>query len=35
MINFEFIDILINLKENENILKINDIFDWNIYNKSL
>ena len=31
MINFEIIDTLINLKENENILKINDIFYWNIY----
>ena len=31
MINFEVIDILINLKENENILKILDIFYWNIY----
>ena len=33
MINFEFIDILKNLKENENILKINNIFYWNIYEK--
>ena len=31
MINFDIIDILINLKENENILKILDIFYWNIY----
>ena len=31
MINFEVIDILINLKENENILKIINIFYWNIY----
>ena len=31
MINFEIIDILINLKENENILKINDIFYWKLY----
>ena len=29
MINFEFIDILKNLKENENILKIIEIFYWN------
>ena len=33
MINFEIIDILTNLKENENILKINNIFNWNIYQK--
>ena len=33
MINFEIINILINLKENENILKINDIFYWIIYKK--
>ena len=31
MINFEIIDVLINLKENENILKILDIFYWKIY----
>ena len=31
MINFDFIEILINLKENENILKINNIFVWNIF----
>ena len=28
MIHFDVIDILINLKENENILKMLDIFDW-------
>ena len=28
MINFEIINILINLQENENILKIIDIFYW-------
>ena len=33
MINFEVIQILINLKENENILKILDIFYWKIYLK--
>ena len=33
MINFEVIDKLINLDENENILKINDIFYWKIYKK--
>ena len=33
MINFDVIDILINLKENENILKIFDIFYWKIYLK--
>ena len=33
MINFDVIDILINLKENENILKIIDIFYWKIYKK--
>ena len=33
MINFEVIDILINLNENENILKILYIFYWNIYKK--
>ena len=31
MINFEIIEILINLDENENILKIYDIFYWKIY----
>ena len=31
MIHFDVIDILINLKENENILKIIDIFYWKIY----
>ena len=33
MINFEIIDVLINLKENDNILKILDIFYWKIYKK--
>ena len=33
MINFEIIDILTNLDENENILKINNIFYWIIYKK--
>ena len=33
MINFEIIDTLINLEENENILKILDIFYWKIYLK--
>ena len=33
MINFEIIDILINLNENENILKIINIFYWKIYKK--
>ena len=33
MINFEIIDVLINLNENENILKILDIFYWRIYEK--
>ena len=33
MINFEVIDILINLQENENILKIYNIFYWIIYKK--
>ena len=31
MINFEVIEILINLNENENILKIINIFYWKIY----
>ena len=31
MINFDFIDILINLKEYENILKIIEIFYWKVY----
>ena len=31
MINFEIIEILINLQENENILKIINIFYWKIY----
>ena len=31
MINFEIIDVLKNLEENENILKILDIFYWKIY----
>ena len=31
MINFEIINVLLNLDENENILKIIDIFYWNIY----
>ena len=31
MINFEIIDKLKNLDENENILKIIDIFYWIIY----
>ena len=30
MINFEIIEELKNLKENENILKILDIFWWNL-----
>ena len=33
MINFEIIDKLKNLEENENILKINNIIYWKIYNK--
>ena len=33
MIHFDVIDILINLKENENILKIINIFYWKIYKK--
>ena len=33
MINFEILDVLINLKENENILKILDIFYWKVYEK--
>ena len=33
MINFDIIEILINLDENENILKIIDIFYWKIYKK--
>ena len=31
MINFEIIEELKNLKENENILKILDIFWWNLF----
>ena len=31
MINFEVINTLINLDENENILKIINIFYWKIY----
>ena len=31
MINFEIIDVLINLNENENILKIIDFSYWRIY----
>ena len=31
MINFDIIDKLKNLEENENILKIIDIFYWKIY----
>ena len=33
MINFEIINILLNLDENENILKISNIFYWKIYKK--
>ena len=33
MINFEFIDTLLNLEENENISEIIDIFYWKIYLK--
>ena len=33
MINFEIIEVLINLEENENILKIINIFYWKIYKK--
>ena len=35
MINFEVIDKLKNLDENENILEIIDIFYWKIYKKWL
>ena len=35
MIHFDVIDILINLKENENILKIIDIFYWKIYKNEI
>ena len=31
MINFKIIKKLLDLKENENILKINNIFNWILY----